>query len=477
MNDLSATELARLIRSKAVSPVEVLAAHLDAIERANPAINAIVTLATEQAMDAARVAEEAVVQGRSIGPLHGVPICIKDVTPTAGIRTTYGSRLFADHVPVTDAEVVTRLKAAGAIVVGKTNTPEFATGANTVNDVFGATRNPWDLRLTAGGSTGGGAAAVAARMLPLAEGTDVGCSLRVPAAYCGVIGLRPTAGVVPNSVEPQPWDVTTVHGPVARIASDVGLMLDAMAGASASSPISFDPPWHGQLARLIEDTRDLRDVSIGYVADIAGLGVDAEVERVCRSAAMRLADAHAAVREVALDLSDGCDAYQTLRGQWMVAQYHDRLDRLDELGPNLAGNIRSGLTLSIQDIAGAERARADIWRRLQRYFDEFDLLLTPTVPVPPFPVEKNYPTEIGGRKLTDYTTWFASAFVISLVALPAASAPAGTTSSGLPVGIQIVGPRCAEARILACAKIITELNPIGLPPYAAATALRTHNFA
>jgi amidase len=477
MNDKTAMELARLIRTKAVSPVEVLAAHLDAIDRANPAINAIVTLATDQAMDAARAAEDAVVQGRSIGPLHGVPVGIKDVTPTAGIRTTYASRLFADHVPTEDAEVVARLKAAGAIVVGKTNTPEFATGANTVNDLFGATRNPWDLRLTAGGSTGGGAAAVAARMLPLAEGTDVGCSLRVPAAYCGVIGLRPTAGVVPNSVEPQPWDVTTVHGPVARDAADAALMLDAMAGASTSSPISFDPPWRGTLARLIENARDLHDVSIGYVADIAGLGVDSEIEQVCRSAALRLAQARAEVREVALDLADGCDAYQVLRGEWMVSQYSDRLDQLDSFGPNLAGNIAAGLKLTTRDIAASERTRADIWRRLRSFFNQHDLLLTPTLPVPPFPVEKNHPTEIGGRKLDNYTTWFAPAFLISLVSLPAASVPAGMTSAGLPIGIQIIGPRCAEPRILACAKLIAELNPIGPPPHAAASSSRARSFA
>ena len=477
MNNKSAIELAQLVRSKSVSPVEILEAHLSAIAQANPAINAIVTLAADQAMHAARAAEQAVVDGRELGPLHGVPVGIKDVTPTAGIRTTYGSPLYADHVPDTDAEVVSRLKAAGAIVVGKTNTPEFATGANTVNDVFGATRNPWDLRLTVGGSTGGGAAAVAARMLPLAEGTDVGCSLRVPASYCGVVGLRPTAGVVPNSVEPQPWDVTTVHGPVARTATDVALMLDAMSGASASSPISFDPPWQGSLAQLVEDTRDLHDVSIGYVADIAGLGVDPEVERVCRSAALRLAQARATVNEVTLDLSDGCDAYQVLRGQWMASQYADRLDRLDEFGPNLAGNIAAGLALSIREVAAAERTRAAIWHRLRSFFNQHDLLLTPTVPVPPFPVEKNYPTEIGGRKLENYTTWFASAFVISLVTLPAASAPAGLTSSGLPVGIQIVGPRCAEPRILACAKFIAGLNPIAIPPHAAITPLRTHSFA
>ena len=467
MNNLSATELARLIRSKAVSPVEVLTAHLEAIELANPAINAIVTLATEQAMEAARAAETAIVKGHAVGPLHGVPIGIKDITPTAGIRTTYGSPLYADHVPEEDAEVVKRLRHAGAIVVGKTNTPEFATGANTVNKVFGATRNPWDLRLTAGGSTGGGAAAVAAHMLPLAEGTDVGCSLRVPAAYCGVIGLRPTAGVVPNSTEPQPWDVTTVHGPVARNATDAGLMLDAMTGASALSPISFDPPWRGALARMVEETRDLRGLSIGYAADIAGLGFDAEVERICRSAALGLCSAHASVTELILDLADAVDAYQVLRGEWMVAQYTDRLDRLHEFGPNLAGNIESGLRLTSRDLAVAERKRAEIWHRLRQFFGNYDLLLTPTVPVPPFPVENNYPTEIGGRKLDNYTTWFAPAFIVSLVALPAVSVPAGMTKAGLPVGIQIIGPRCSEPRILACAKLIAEINPIGRPPKTA----------
>ena len=425
MHNMNAIDLARLVRTKALSPVEILKSHLDAIARANPAINAICTLAAEQAIEAARAAEDAVMRGRALGPLHGVPIGIKDVTPTAGIRTTYGSPLYAEHVPEEDAEVVTRLKTAGAIVVGKTNTPEFATGANTVNKVFGATRNPWDLRLTAGGSTGGGAAAVAARMLPLAEGTDVGCSLRVPAAYCGVVGLRPTAGLVPNSAEPLPWDPTCVHGPVARTASDVALMLDAMAGATASSPISFDPPWRGELAQMIEETRDLRDLSIGYVADIAGLGVDAEVERICRSAALGLTNAHASVTELTLDLADGVDAYQVLRGEWMVAQYTDRLDRLHEFGPNLAGNIKSGLALTSRDLAVAERKRAEIWHRLRRFFSDYDLLLTPTVPVPPFPVENNYPTEIGGRKLDNYTTWFAPAFIVSLVALPAASVRPG----------------------------------------------------
>jgi amidase len=213
-----ATELAQLIREKSISPVELLKAHLEAIERLNPKINAICTLAAESALAAAKRAEHAVIAGDELGLLHGLPIGIKDVTPTAGIRTTFGSPLYADHDPSEDAAVVTRIKQAGAIIVGKTNTPEFAAGANTVNRLFGATRNPWDLSLSVSGSTGGGAAALASGMLPLAEGSDFGGSLRTPAAFCGVVGLRPTAGLVPRFPTPLPWDIGSVHGPMARTA-------------------------------------------------------------------------------------------------------------------------------------------------------------------------------------------------------------------------------------------------------------------
>jgi len=243
LNRRPAAELARLIRSKAVSPVEVLGAHLDAIARINPAVNAICTLAAESATAAARQAEDAVMRGDPLGPLHGIPVGIKDVTPTAGIRTTYGSRLYADHVPTEDAAVVASLKAAGAVVLCKTNTPEFAAGANTVNALFGATRNPRNLALTVGGSTGGGAAALACGMIALAEGTDFGGSLRVPAAFCGVVGLRPTPGLVPAHPVSLPWDFGRTHGPMGRTVEDVALMLDAIVGPSAVSPISVSPPW------------------------------------------------------------------------------------------------------------------------------------------------------------------------------------------------------------------------------------------
>jgi len=323
LNWQSATELARLFRSKAVSPVELLRSCLATIERLNPKINAICTLAAESAMAAAQSAERAVMAGDEIGLLHGVPIGIKDLTPTAGIRTTFGSPLYANHIPSEDAAVVKRIKQAGAIVVGKTNTPEFGAGANTVNRVFGATRNPWDLALSVGGSSGGGAAALASGMLPLAEGTDFGGSLRVPAAFCGVVGLRPTAGVVPRYPIPLPWDVGTVHGPMARSADDAALLLEAMMGDDAGlTPISVTPPWTS-VAAAVAQSRDLKNLRIGYVPDIAGLGIDPEIGAACRTAAMRLDDYGANVEELEFSVADGLEAFLVLRGLTMAVRFFD----------------------------------------------------------------------------------------------------------------------------------------------------------
>src|SRR3954470_21100417 len=246
----TADELASLIASGTVSPVEVLDAHLATVARVNPKLNAIVTLAVESAREQAEEAEAAVMCGEKLGALHGLPVVIKDVTPTAGIRTTYGSPLFKDNVPKEDAEVVRRLKSAGAIVLAKTNTPEFATGANTVNEVFGATRNPWNPDLSPAGSSGGSAVAVATGMLPVAQGTDFGCSIRIPAAFCGIVGIRPTPGLTPNHPMPLAWDPGQVHGPLARTAEDAAMVLDAMVGFSRLSPISVAPPWPSALAAV-----------------------------------------------------------------------------------------------------------------------------------------------------------------------------------------------------------------------------------
>ena len=371
-------ELARLIATRAASPVEVLKAHLDAIERSNPKVNAIVTLAVEQAMAAARRAEHAVMAGEPLGLLHGVPVGIKDVTPTAGIRTTFGSPLHADHVPTEDAAVVARLKQAGAVIVGKTNTPEFAAGANTVNAVFGATRNPWNLALSAGGSTGGGAAAVACGMIALAEGTDFGGSLRVPAAFCGVVGIRPTVGLVPRHPVPLPWDVSSVEGPIARTAEDAGLMLDAVVGITNLSPISVLP----RVAEPGGDAWRARATPKGCASATRRTSpASAPIRRsksLCRKAAHRLADAGATDRGVAIlaRRRPRCLHRAARRDHGRALPRH--ADATEKFGANLKGNIDAGLKLSIRDIAAAERKRAELWHRCRALFERIDLLLTPT---------------------------------------------------------------------------------------------------
>jgi len=463
---LSAAELARLIRTKKASPVEVIEAHLVAIERVNPAVNAFCTVVPEKALAWAREAERAVKKRAKLGLLHGVPVAIKDLTATAGIRTTWGSTLFRDHVPVEDAEVVLRLKAAGAIVIGKTNTPEFGAGANTVNKVFGATRNPWNTARSASGSTGGGAAALAARMAPLAEGTDFGGSLRTPAAFCGVVGVRTTSGLVPRHPATLPWHDQSVAGPMARSTEDCALLLDAMTGLSAQSPLSVPAPWKSARERLAK-ARNLKGLRLAYAPDLANIGVDEEIERICRTAAGDLRAAGATVDEIEINLSDGRDAFLALRGESMVGNHLARLERIGELADNLAGNIRAGLALTVTDIARAEHQRAEIWHRWRALFETYDLVLTPAAPVPPFPVEKNYPEVIQGKKLQNYIDWIGTNFLVSLAGLPAASVPAGLTAAKLPVGLQIVGPRFSEPAILIAAKFVEEAHPIGLPPNCA----------
>ncbi len=461
----SAIELAALIRSRAISPRELLDAHLTVIERVNPKLNAVVTLAADHARDAAHQAEAAVMRGDELGLLHGLPIAIKDTTRTAGIRTTFGSPLFADHIPEEDAEVVRRLKAAGAVVTAKTNTPEFATGANTVNDVFGATRNPWNPALSPAGSSGGSAVAVATGMVPLAQGTDFGCSIRIPAAFCGIVGIRPTPGLIPSYPMALAWDPGQVHGPLARSAEDAALMLDAMVGFSRLSPISVHPPW-ASAREIVAKAEDGRGLKIAYASDIAGIGVDAEIDTICRSAAKRLADAGAHVEEVAFDVAHGREPYQAWRGAWMVGQRFEHLHHLEQFGENLRGNVKRGLDVTALDLAAAEQQRQDVFHRFRELFEQYDVLLTPAAPVRPYPVEMNFPNEINGRKFENYVDWIAPAFLITLVSLPAGSVPAGRTHDGLPVGLQIVAPRFEEPLILSLAKIVQEANPIGWPPHS-----------
>ena len=449
----SARELARLIRTRAVSPVEVLDAYLKVIEALNPKLNAIVTLVADQARDRARQAETAVMKGEPLGPMHGLPIGVKDVTTTAGIRTTFASPLFKDYVPEEDAEAVRRLKAAGAIVLAKTNTPEFACGANTNNVLFGPTRNPWNPALSPAGSSGGSAVAVASGMLPIAQGTDFGCSIRIPAAFCGIVGLRPTPGLTPSHPMALAWDPGQLHGPLARDAEDAALMLDSLVGFSRISPISVAPPWHSALAEL-ERSEEIKGLRIAYVSDIADIGVESEIDTICRDAASALGKLGAQVEEIKFSAGDGRAPYQTWRGFWMVGQQYERLSQIEQFGPNLKGSVEAGLKLNAIDFAAAERTRHQVFLRFQQLFERFDILLTPAAPVKPYPVEQNFPDRINGRSFENYIDWVAPAYLITLVSLPAATAPAGLSRDGLPIGMQIVAPRFEEPMILRVARQI-----------------------
>jgi amidase len=456
----SASEIAARVAAGEVSPVEVLEAALAQVERFNPTLNAVVT-PNPRAMDEARAVERRLAAGERM-PLAGVPVGIKDVTPVAGVRTTYGSPLYADHVPEESALVVRRLREAGAIVLGKTNTPEFAAGGNTWNDVFGRTRNPWNPDLSAGGSTGGGAAALATGMIALAEGTDLGGSLRIPASFCGVVGLRPSPGLVPTHPADWVWDTLQVTGPMARTALDAALMLQAVAGSSPYAPLRQPVAGRDFPAAVRSGPRP--GLKVAYCADIGGIGVEPAVAAACRGAALALSDAGAAVEEIAFDLSGARDHYLSLRGLWFVAWMQERLDRLERFGVNVKANTRAGLEGLVRDLGAAEGFRGRLWHRFRELFERFDHLLTPTMAVAPFPVEQNYPETVAGKAMETYMDWLRPTFVLSLAGLPVCSVPCGFDGGGMPVGMQIVGRPEGEEAVLALAAAIERLRPVGLPP-------------
>jgi amidase len=457
--DLSATELRRRISAREVTVVEAVEACLERVAQHNPTLNAIVTLNPQALEDAAHL-DRRIKKGEDPGPLCGLTVGIKDVTPVAGLRTTFGSPIYRDYVPKEDALVVQRLRAAGAIILGKTNCPEFAAGANTFNDVFGRTRNPWDATKSAGGSTGGGAAALATGMIALAEGTDLGGSLRIPAAFCGLVGLRPSVGLVPTHPTDWVWDTLQVTGPMARTADDVALMLQTIAGPTECSP--YAQPMDGRdFVRGARGAR--RNLRIAYCADIAGISVDPAVERVCRAAAFALGEKGAMVEEIQLDLSAARPAFLSLRGLWFVTQMFSRLDMQDRFGPNVGNNVRSGLEVTSREIAAAETYRARLWHQFRKFFNDYDHLLTPCVAVPPFPVEQNYPDSIAGKPMQTYIDWIAPTFVLSLTGLPVACVPAGLDAGGMPVGLQIAGGQFGEEDVLSIASQIQKLRPVALP--------------
>ena len=442
-----ATTLAAMVRAKEVSARELLDAHLDRIQRVNPQVNAIVTLDADDARRRAEAADELTARGTTTGPLHGLPVAHKDTHLTGGMRTTWGSPLKAGFVPQEDELVVARLRDAGAVRVGKTNTPEYAAGSHTFNPVFGVTRNPYALDRSAGGSSGGSAAALAAGLVPVADGSDMGGSLRNPAAFCNVVGLRPSPGRVPSHPTLMAWANLSVQGPMGRTVADVALSLSAMAGPDRRVPISLDDPGEVFARPLAED---LRGLTVGWSPDLGGrVPMDAEVRDVVQRQAEVLEALGARVVEDCPDLDGADEVFTTLRALQFVTAYGDVVrSHPDQVKQAIHWNVDVGRKLTAADVGRAEALRTKLFERIVAFFDRCDVLLCATTQVAPFDVEQEYPAEVGGQVQEDYLQWMRSCTIVSATTCPALSVPAGFTPDGLPVGLQVVGPPRGDLRVL-----------------------------
>jgi len=434
---LTATELARRIRDKDLSAREVMEAHLAQIARVNPKVNAIVTLLPEQALEQAKRADEALARGEAVGPLHGLPVAHKDLVPTRGIRTTYGSRIFKDHLPEQDGLIVERLRKAGALTIGKTNTPEFGAGSQTFNEVFGATLNPYDTAKTCGGSSGGAAVSLACGMLPIADGSDTGGSLRNPANFCNVVGFRTAPGRVPVWPTQLGWWPISVQGPMARTVQDTALMLSAIAGPDPRSPIAIAEP--GSLfARPLG--RDFKGVRVAWSRDLGGVPVDTRVTEVLDRQRPVFEGLGCVIDEATPDFSDADEIFQVWRAWRFELSYGEHVKNYPDLVKDtVVWNAEAGAKLNGPQISRVERKRTELYHRLRQFLEAYEFLVLPVSQVPPFDVKQPYITEINGVKMGTYIDWMKSCYYITVTGLPAISVPAGFTAAGLPVGVQIVG--------------------------------------
>ena len=449
---MSAVQVVDLLRRREVSPLEATDAALARIEATNPKINAIVTLCAERARAHARRLEKPLSGEAPPRYLYGLPITVKDGTDVEGVRCTSGSRIYADRIAPSSDIIVQRLEAAGAIVVGKSNLPEFAAGGNTFNDVFGATLNPWDTRTTSSGSSGGSAAALAAGQVWLATGGDFGGSIRTPSSYCSTAGLRPSPGMVPR-ISKQPFNPLSVEGPMARDVADVALMFDVEAGWHPLDPLSQVGP-HPSFAAAAARPQKPRRIAFSVDLGVA-CGVDGEVARVARAAAEKLSRYGMAIEEAHPDLSDAEGTFLTLRGAVFVARHAELMEKHRHLyKPEIIENTEFGLGLKPAEIVAAEVAQGEIIRRTAKFFEQYDLLLCPAVSVPPFDVKLRYPGEADGVPAASYMGWLALTYAITVTACPVVALPGGFTVSGLPVGLQLVGPPRSEAKLLSAAAFI-----------------------
>jgi amidase len=456
---LSALEMARLIRAKKLSAREALAAHLQQIERVNPKVNAIVTLVPEMAADAAAKADEMQAHKQTLGPLHGLPVAHKDLLETKGIRTTFGSPLYKDYIPAEDDIVVERMQRAGAITIGKTNTPEFGAGSQTFNNVFGATHNPYDLTKTCGGSSGGAAVSLACGLAPVVSGSDTGGSLRNPAAFCNVVGFRPSIGRVPNPKAAFAWSTLSTSGCLGRSVADLAFVLSTIVGPDSRAPLSINEPGV-HLARPLD--RSFKGTRVAWFKDLGGVPFDARVRTVVDQHVKTFESLGCIVEQAEPDFSPAEISFRMLRAWNSATTYGARLkEHPDAFKDTLKGEIEEGLRLTGMDLAHAETAHGQIWRRFQALLEKYEYFVLPTTQLPPFDVNTPYPAEIAGVKFTNYIDWMKSCWYISATGNPAASVPGGFTPEGLPVGVQIVGRDKADFSVLQMAHAFEQATGFG----------------
>ncbi len=443
---LSALDLAALVRTKQASPVEIVEAVLARIEAVNPHLNAFCLIAHDVARRAAREAEIAVMKGEPVGALHGVPVSVKDVIFTRGLRTTGGSRLFADAVPEEDAVAVGRLRAAGAVLLGKTNTSELGHKAVTENPLFGVSRNPWNPALTPGGSSGGAGAAVATGLGPIALGTDGGGSIRIPAAFCGVYGFKPSWGRVPQHPGFPGWDYLGCTGPLARSVRDAALVLDVIVGADDRDRHSL-PREAGSYVTACDEP--IKGLHVAWTPDLGYAVVEPEVQRLCENAAAEFESLGCHVEVVSPGWENPEEAFSTLVAAQFYAHWSDQLPAAEAvLDPTLVSFIRRGGAITARNyVLAAERAKA-YWSEVHAFLERFDLLLTPTVAVSPFPAGEPPPRDIADQRVSALG-WMPFTYPFNLTGQPAASVPAGLIDDGRPVGLQVIGRRHADRAVLA----------------------------